>query len=194
VTSVTGYVLAGGESRRMGCDKALLPWGDGTLLGHAIARLRRVCADVAVACGPTPRYEDTGARVITDVIADAGPLAGLVSVLAQTPTPLALVLAVDLPFATPELLRFLVESAGADDAVVPVTDRGPHPLCAVYRTTCLSPARRRLDAGEYKMTAFWPDVRVREVPEAALTPFGDPAHLLSNLNSLKDYQDAAGSR
>ena len=191
---VSGFVFAGGESRRMGRDKALLPWEGGTLLGHALGRLRRVCAEVAVSSGATPRYQDAGARVVVDLVAGAGPLAGLVSVLAQTPTPLALVLAVDLPFATPELLRFLVESAGADDAVVPVTRRGPHPLCAVYRTTCLSPARRRLDAGEYKMTAFWPDVRVREVPETALTPFGDPAHLLSNLNSPKDYDDASGGR
>ena len=104
---------------------------------------------------------------------------------------LVLVLAVDLPFATPELLRFLVESAGDSDAVVPVTGDGPHPLCAVYRTSCLSPARKKLAAAEYKMTSFWPDVRVRQVPEDALTPFGDPAALLANLNSGKDYEAAA---
>jgi molybdenum cofactor guanylyltransferase len=179
----------------MGRDKALLPWGGGTLLGHALDRLRTVCADVAVACGDQPRYAEAGARLVTDVVAGAGPLGALVSVLAQAPTPLALLLAVDLPFATPELLRFLLEEAGAgDDAVVPVTGEGPHPLCAVYRTSCLSPARRRLDAGEYKMTSFWPDVRVRALPEGALTPFGDPAHLLANLNSVNDYRAAGGGR
>jgi len=149
---------------------------------------------VAIACGATPRYEDAGAPIVLDGQAGAGPLGGLVAVLAHAPTPFALVLAVDLPFATPDLLRFLLDSAGEDDAVVPVTGDGPHPLCAVYRTSCLSPARKRLAAGEYKMTSFWPDVRVRQVGEGALTPFGEPAALLANLNSGKDYETAARGR
>ena len=189
--ALTGFVLAGGQSRRMGRDKALLPWADDTLLDHALARLRLVCGAVMVACGADPRYGEAGAPLVIDAVADAGPLGALVSALAHSATPLALLLAVDLPFATPELLAYLVETAGGADAVVPVTRDGPHPLCAVYRTTCLAPARRRLDAGEYKMTSFWPDVSVLTLPEEALTPFGEPGHLLANINTQKDYADAA---
>lgn len=190
----TGYVLAGGHSTRMGRDKATLPWDGGTLLSHALDRLRLVCGAVAISSGAAPRYEDAGAPLVLDDPSGAGPLGGLAAVLAHARTPLALVLAVDLPFVTPELLRFLLDSAGGADAVVPVTGDGPHPLCAVYRTSCLSPARKRLAAGEYKMTSFWPDVRVRQVGEGALTPFGEPAALLANLNSANDYEAAARER
>jgi molybdopterin-guanine dinucleotide biosynthesis protein A len=60
--SVVGFVVAGGGSRRMGRDKALVPWAEGDLLGHALARLRAVTGDVRILCGPEPRYRDGGTR------------------------------------------------------------------------------------------------------------------------------------
>jgi molybdopterin-guanine dinucleotide biosynthesis protein A len=183
-----GFVVAGGHSRRMGRDKALLPWGGATLLHHALDRLRRVCTDVAILCGAEPRYLDAGVPVLTDAARETGPLGGLVSALEHARHDRVLLLAVDVPFAPPELLRHLLESAGDEDAVVPIAEERPQPLCAVYRRSCAGPARRRLEAGDLKMTSFWPDVRVRQVSAAELAPFGDPALLLRNLNTPRDYQ------
>jgi molybdopterin-guanine dinucleotide biosynthesis protein A len=183
-----GFVLAGGHSRRMGRDKALLPWGAGTLLGHALERLRQVCAEVAVLSGTEPRYLDAGAPVLVDHVSERGPLGGLVTALDHARHDLVLLLAVDVPFATPELLRHLVECAGGADAVVPLAAERPQPLCAVYRRSCAAAARGRLEAGDLKMTSFWTDVRVRTVDEAELARFGDPALLLRNLNILQDYE------
>jgi molybdopterin-guanine dinucleotide biosynthesis protein A len=190
IPDATGFVLAGGHSRRMGLDKARLRWAEGTLLGHAIERLRGVCPQVVVLSGSTPRYQDLGAPVLTDVVAEAGPLGGLLTALEHAATPLALVLAVDLPFVTQALLAHLVERAQEADAVVPSTGGRPQPLCAAYRTTCAEPVRRRLSTGERKMTCFWPDVRVRELPESELAAFGDPARLLGNLNTRQEYEAA----
>ncbi|HET8646277.1 MAG TPA: molybdenum cofactor guanylyltransferase, partial [Vicinamibacteria bacterium] len=181
---------AGGRSRRMGRDKALLPWGPATLLDHALARLREACGEVAILCGPQPRYAERGVPILTDVVAGAGPLAGLVTALEADASDLALLLAVDVPFAPVSLLRYLLQRCQGADAAVPFTGGRPHPLCAVYRRTCLDAARRRLAAGDLKMTAFWPDVRVVEVREPELSPFGDPDVLLRNLNTLKDYEAA----
>jgi molybdopterin-guanine dinucleotide biosynthesis protein A len=185
--SVVGFVVAGGESRRMGRDKAVLPWGGQTLLEHAIERLHRVTDDVRVLCGPMARYESYGVPVVPDAVADQGALGGVLSGLLALDRPLGLFLAVDLPAVPPALLDALVARAPGFDAVVPVWRDGPEPLCAVYSVACLEPIRRRLAAGEAKMTSFWPDARVLEWGPAEIGRFGEPAELFANLNRPEDY-------
>jgi molybdopterin-guanine dinucleotide biosynthesis protein A len=184
--SVVGFVVAGGRSLRMGRDKALLPWGGTDLLGHAVARLRAVTGDVRILCGPEKRYLDRGLPVEVDPVREAGPLAGVLAGLLAVPGRPGLFLAVDLPRVPVALLARLVGGARAVDAIVPVSPRGPEPLCAAYGPGCLEPIRRRLSAGDYRMTAFWPDVRVREVGVAELAAFGDPVELFRNLNTPQD--------
>jgi molybdopterin-guanine dinucleotide biosynthesis protein A len=173
----------------MGRDKALLPWAGGTLLGHAISRLRTVCADVYVLCGTAPRYGDHGAPLVTDRVAGAGPLGGLEAALAATDGGSAVLLGVDMPFVTPDVLRALVDWSAGFDAAVPVLGERAEPLCAVYARTCLPAVQERLEAGDLRMTAFWDRVRVRRVAEGDLAAFGDPRRLLRNLNRPEDYED-----
>jgi molybdopterin-guanine dinucleotide biosynthesis protein A len=186
--SVVGFVVAGGQSRRMGGDKALLPWGHRDLLGHALERLRAATGDVRILCGSGPRYLDRGVPVETDLVRDAGPLAGVLTGLTAAAGRAGLFLAVDLPLVPVPLLARLAELARDFDAVVPVSPRGPEPLCAVYGLACLEPIRRRMAAGQRKMTSFWPDVRVRELRPAELAAFGDPDDLFRNLNTPADLK------
>ena len=187
----TGFVVAGGLSRRMGRDKALLPWEGGTLLDHAIARLRQVTDDVRILCGPEPRYADRGLPLVTD--GDGGPaaLAGLLAGLLALERPLGLFLAVDLPHASVPLLRHLLALADGWDAVVPVSAGGPEPLCAVYAGSCLAAVRAAVARGDLKMTGFWNEVRVRQPGAAELRDFGDARQFL-NLNAPSDYERARG--
>lgn len=186
--SVVGFVVAGGRSRRMGRDKALLPWAGATLLDHALARLRAACSEVRILSGAEARYADRGVPVDVDLLAEAGPLAGVCAGLEQAGGRVALFLAVDLPWVPVELLSRLAELAREFDAAAPVTRDGAHPLCAAYAPACLAPARRRLQAGQRKMTCFWPDVRVRRLGDSELARFGDPALLLRNVNTPEDYE------
>jgi molybdopterin-guanine dinucleotide biosynthesis protein A len=179
----------------MGRDKALLPWGQGTLLDHAVARLREVCAEVRILCGPTPRYAERGLPLVVDDFVDAGALGGVLSGLRRLDGGAAgLFLAVDLPLVPIALLRHLLESSLGVDAVVPSSPRGPEPLCAVYRQSCRAAVERRIAAGEPKMTSFWPDVRVRALPVVELAAFGDPTAIFQNANSPDDYAALAGER
>jgi molybdopterin-guanine dinucleotide biosynthesis protein A len=173
----------------MGRDKSLLPWQGTTLLDHAIARLRVVTTDVRILCGPEARYADRGLPLVTDLPADAGggALAGVHAGLHAQGDRRGLFLAVDLPNVTPDLLAALVDAAEQADAVVPVTLRGPEPLCAVYGSGCREPVGRRLASGDAKMTAFWPEVRVRELKASDLGRFGDADFLFANLNTPGDY-------
>jgi molybdopterin-guanine dinucleotide biosynthesis protein A len=186
--SVVGFAVAGGRSLRMGRDKALLPWGETDLLGHAIARLRAVTADVRVLCGPAPRYLDRGLPIVTDDVKDAGPLAGVVSGLGAAAGHPGLFLAVDLPHVPVSLLARLVELSEGWDAVVPVSPRGPEPLCAVYGPACLAPMRGAIAAGEPRMTTSWPGVRVRRPAADELALHGDPDRVFRNLNEPGDLE------
>ena len=186
--SVVGFAVAGGRSLRMGRDKALLPWGETDLLGHTIARLRTVTGDVRVLCGPSTRYLDRGVLAVTDAVPDAGPLAGVVAGLAAAPGRAGLFLAVDLPHVPASLLARLVELSEGWDAVVPVSPRGPEPMCALYGPACLAPMRRRMVAGELRMTAFWPDVRVRRPAADEVARHGDPGVVFRNLNAPGDLE------
>ncbi|MGE0455015.1 MAG: molybdenum cofactor guanylyltransferase [Vicinamibacteria bacterium] len=189
--SLTAFVVAGGRSRRMGRDKALLAWGERDLLAHALARLVELTPDVRILCGAEDRYQERGRPLVRDPEPDGGALVGIAAGLAATGVEVALFLAVDLPLVPVDLLRALVAAVADADAAVPVTERGPEPLCAAYRRTCLDPIRRRLAAGDRKMTAFWPDVRVRTVGTAEVRAFGDPDRLFLNVNDQDDYQRAA---
>jgi molybdopterin-guanine dinucleotide biosynthesis protein A len=113
---IIGFVVAGGQSRRMGRDKALLPWGPTTLLDHAIARLRLLTGDVRILCGPEARYQDRGLAVIPDVVRDEGALGGVLSGLLALRDARGLFLAVDLPFASVPLLEALAVSAEGFDS------------------------------------------------------------------------------
>jgi molybdopterin-guanine dinucleotide biosynthesis protein A len=186
----TGFVLAGGKSRRMGRDKALLPWDGATLIDHAVARLGAVCASVQVLSGAERRYEGRGVPVETDALPDAGPLGGIYTGLLRMGGGTGLFLGVDLPFATVDLLRRLLELCAGHDAVVPLSARGPEPLCAAYRSACLEPIRRRLAAGDLKATSFWADADVLQARDEHLAGLGPLDMLFRNVNSPADYERA----
>ena len=188
--AIVGFVVAGGQSRRMGRDKALLPWRNGTLLDHSITRLRAVCREVRVLSGGERRYADRGLPVDVDEIADGGPLAALAAALAVAAPRSVLLLGVDMPFVTVPLLVHLRDAAGGADAAVPVLAAGAEPLCAVYGATCGGAVQEALAAGSRKMTSFWPRVRVRRLDEGELGRFGPLDRLFRNVNDPSEY-DAA---
>jgi molybdopterin-guanine dinucleotide biosynthesis protein A len=174
----------------MGRDKALLRWRTTDLLGHTLDRLREACASVAILSGPSRRYPERGVPVHPDLRKDAGALGGILAGLGTLTEGGGLFLAVDLPLVPAALLRHLLALAPGQDAVVPVTASGPEPLCAVYSWSTAAAIRARIDRGEFKMTSFWPDVRVLRVEEEDLGRYGDPERMFLNVNSPEDYDRA----
>src|SRR5262249_53954292 len=167
-----------------------LPWGDTDLLGHLLRRLGTTSAETSVLSGSSQRFADRGVPVYADIVINAGPLGGILTGLAFLKADLGLFLAVDLPLITVPFLQHLLSVADGYDAVVPISPSGPEPLCAVYTRACENPIRARIDAGQLKMTSFWPDVRVRPVEAPEIAAFGDPATLFLNVNSPADYDHA----
>jgi molybdopterin-guanine dinucleotide biosynthesis protein A len=187
-TGVVGLALAGGESQRMGRDKALLPWAGQDLLGHTLARLAVVVSEVRIVSGLEARHGERGFPVDTD--AGTGALAGVLAGLSAARGRAGLVLAVDLPLVPSALLERLLERSRGVDAVVPISPRGAEPLCALYGPACLEPIRRRTERGDLRMTSFWPDVRVLRLEPGELADLGDPELLFLNVNTPRDLERA----
>ena len=158
---ITGIVLCGGESRRMGEDKAALEVGGEALLDRAVRMLLPRVREIVLACGPEPRYTDRGLRLALDGQPGLGPLEGLRSGLSATTTDWALALACDMPAAT-EPLEALLRGAHREDQIVHFTTGGyPEPLCALYHRSVLPALEQSLRSGGRRMLSFWSGLRVR---------------------------------
>ena len=134
-SEVSGFVLAGGASRRMGVDKATLVLGHETLIGRELRLLRSICRFVAV-IGPVSKFSGLDVPVFADEVPGRGPLGGIYTGLRRTRTEFNLFMSCDLPFMESRLLGFLCDRAletEADVTLAQSSDKRLQPLCAVYR-------------------------------------------------------------
>ena len=188
-----GFVLAGGKSSRMGpnTDKAFLDFHGQTLLERALTVAGMVCDRVTIV-GDPGRFAKYGSSeygpVVADIFPGCGPLAGIHAALVSSPAELNLMLAVDMPFVSSELLAFLFAAAENNDAVitVPRSGKGLQPLCAVYRREFSPVAEQALRAGKYKIDAAFSSVSVRVIEEAELAAAGFSERSFFNVNTPQD--------
>jgi molybdopterin-guanine dinucleotide biosynthesis protein A len=190
--ALTGFVLTGGKSSRMGTDKALLRLPDGaTLLEHAVAVLSSVASEVRI-IGSREKYGATTATMIVeDIYPNRGPLGGIHAALLSSDTELNLVLAVDTPAVTPALLEYLVSQAEASDAlvVVPDIEGRLQPLCAVYRQDFNRLAQRSLEAGQNKVDRAFDAASTLVLRQDELQAAGFSADLFRNLNTVEEWSN-----
>jgi molybdopterin-guanine dinucleotide biosynthesis protein A len=186
--SRAGFVLAGGMSTRMGTDKAFLIFDGQTLLDCALIVMQTVCDRVTIVGDPSKFAKYQAGSVIADIFPGCGPLAGIHSALVHSVAELNLMLAVDMPFVTAELLSFLFAVAEKNAAVVtvPRVNHGLQPLCAVYRRDFAAAAERALRAGNYKIDALFSSVSTYVIQAAELAAAGFSARNFFNVNTPQD--------
>ncbi|HLN01880.1 MAG TPA: molybdenum cofactor guanylyltransferase [Bryobacteraceae bacterium] len=176
------FVLAGGHSSRMGCDKAHLLLQGRSLVEHVAAQARGVTDNITLV-GEISRYANLGYPVIEDVFPGRGPLSGIHAALTHSGSEWNLILACDMPQVTAAFLVQLMAraEAGQASAVIPVgPDAVPQPLCAAYHRRCAVEAARALEHRVHKLTQalaaldidFWP------VPHS---------HYFRNLNTPEEW-------
>lgn len=189
-----GYVLAGGKSSRMGVDvdKAFVEFQGQTLLERALAAVGEVSEGIAIVGDPA-KFREYG-NVLADVFPGCGPLGGIHAALVNSTVELNLMLAVDMPFVSRELLAFLFVEAEKTDAVitVPRVGKGWQPLCAIYRRDFATVAASALRAGNYKIDAAFSSVSVSVIEEAELLTAGFSERCFLNVNTPQDRLAAEG--
>ena len=187
---VTGVLLAGGNSSRMGRNKALMTLAGRRLVDRVLSVLTSVLDDLLMVTNSPEPYADLGVRMVPDVVAGKGALGGIHSALHHAAAPHCLVVACDMPFLNADFLRYIVDQRAAYDVVVPIADGRPQPLHAVYGKACLQPIARRLESDRLHVVGFFPDVRVREVTAQELAAFDPEGLSFRNLNTPEEFADA----
>lgn len=196
---VTGIVLAGGRARRYGADKLAEPIAHGTLLGRAIDAVSVVAAEIVVVGAPRALPESPGVpiRLVSDPEPFGGPLQALAGALAATGTPLAIVVAGDMPSLVPEVLALLVHTliATADADAAILVDPGdplrrqPVPL-AIRTGSALAVARASLDAGDRSLVRLLGRLRVVEIAAETWLRLDPEAQTLVDIDLPDDLRRA----
>ncbi len=191
-SSISGFVLAGGESRRMGRAKDQLVVGDEKMLDRQIRLLHAVSRSV-VLLGPVERLGRLDVPVVRDKQPGLGPLGGIATALGATRTEYNLFLGCDLPFITAQFLRFLCDKALASeaDATVPESLRRQlHPTCAIYRRRARGVVRASLESGNFRVRGFFPRVECRVLSWPEIARHGFQPRIFDNMNTPADYEAA----
>jgi molybdenum cofactor guanylyltransferase len=187
---LTVAILAGGQSARMGTDKAFVRVLGRPLIEDILAQLSGLGAETLIITNRPADYAYLGVPLFEDVRPGKGALGGLYSAVYCAAQPHVLAVACDMPFVVRPLLDHLLSLAPEADAVVPRLAGEAEPFRAVYSRACLPAMEAALDAGKMRVISFFGAVRVRWVDEPELDRF-DPRHLsFFNVNTPADLETA----
>lgn len=180
-------ILAGGMSRRMGRDKANLPFGEETMLSHLVQTYRPHFDCIAVSLNTAGRFDTYGAIEVVDRRPGEGPMAGLEAAFLHTGADIIFLTGTDLPLGDPALALYLLEQMGSHDACLIQSERGLEPLFAVYSSRCLTAIQATLDAGRRSMFHMLQQIDALILPAEGLSQFRVD-RILTNVNDPQEYE------
>ncbi|SDE70677.1 molybdenum cofactor guanylyltransferase [Sporomusa acidovorans] len=185
---VSGIILAGGRSSRMGRDKTLLVYNDETMIERTVRKLRNFVDEIIVASNSTAKYNLPGIVEVPDTYPGMGPLGGMHAGLMAARHQYAFIVSCDMPFFTEELAGYLIKRSAEYDVIVPEIEGRLEPLCAVYSRNCVKPIEKCLQANVRQVYQFYSEVRVLKIRESELCPVGDLREMFYNLNTPEDVR------
>jgi molybdenum cofactor guanylyltransferase len=199
---LSAAALAGGQSRRMGTDKALLPLvaGGEPMLGIVLQRLSAVADEVLVVANDGAKYAALGARVVPDLRPDVGALGGIQAAIASSEHDYCLVVACDMPFLSLPLLRRMADEPRDYDVLVPLIPGESRQrsdglvfqtLHAIYSRDCLPFIEKRIAEGKKQVVGFFEDVRVRALDVAEIARWDPDLRSFFNANTPEALRAAA---
>ncbi len=189
--SVSGVLLAGGKSLRMGRDKRLLEIGGMPLFSRVLGVLDELFDEVLVSVAETAEGLPPGHyRVVPDLMLGCATLGGLYSALQASQTEWICAVACDMPLIDPQLVRYLIGMRGAHDYVMPMLSTGPQPMLACYRKTCLTSLHQRLEKKDLRLQGLLEDgsLRGRLVLELELMRIDPQLRSFLNINTPADLE------
>ncbi len=187
--SVTGIVLAGGKSSRMGSEKGLVLLNGKPLIRYAIESLAPLCDRIIISSN-SDDYNNMGFEVVADEIQNIGPMGGLLSSLKKSTTEKNLVLSCDLPFANHLLLAYILQMSIGYDAAVPWQgNQHFEPLCAFYNKSVLNVMEQFVMSQNYKLPDLFENINIKKLIINNMHSFYSD-RLFFNVNSKTDITQA----
>jgi molybdopterin-guanine dinucleotide biosynthesis protein A len=187
---ISCIVLAGGEGKRLGSDKAFLKIGGRVLIEGIVEKMARIGDEVIIVTNSPQEYGYLEARLVGDAYPGKGALGGICSGLKAAHNHYSLVVACDMPFLDLNLLRYMILLSPGQDVVIPRVGGLTEPLHAIYSKQCLQPIERVLASGGLKIIDFFPEVRVRYVEEQEIKLFDPQCLSFFNINTPADLERA----
>lgn len=184
--SMTGIILAGGKSSRMGRNKAFIEWDEVPLIERSLSLFRSVFSEVIISSNHPELYENYGVKVIKDNYLDQGPLGGLEACLRKASYDYSFFAACDMPFLNSEVIRFMAKKLDGEAILVPEVDGGFHPLHAFYHKDCLSIIKEKLELKRLKLVDLFQVCNVRYLREEDFKEFPEIRLSFSNMNTPQE--------
>jgi molybdopterin-guanine dinucleotide biosynthesis protein A len=186
-------IQAGGESRRMGEEKALLPFHGTTLIQRVIDRVKPLGDELFITTNRPWSYQKLNLPLYEDLLPGHGALGGLYTALSVARFPEVIVVACDMPFVNAQILALAIRELESYqvDVVIPETPKGYEPFHAVYRReNCMPAIRGALDAGERRLISWFPDVKIKTIPVSILRQYDPQQIAFNNLNTKDEFLKA----
>jgi molybdenum cofactor guanylyltransferase len=186
---VTGIILAGGKSSRMGADKGLQQLCGKPLIQYAIQALTGLCNTIIIS-STSDAYQSFGYKTVADEIPGIGPMGGIYSALKQSKTEKNLILSCDLPFVSKELLSFiLANSTGYQIAIPWLGNQHYEPLCGFYNLAVFDRIYNYIENGNYKLPDLFEEISINRLIINNKLDFYNE-NLFLNVNSKHDLAAA----
>lgn len=188
-------ILSGGNSSRMGINKALARLNGTTIIEYLLAQLTPHFHDITIVTNEPELFRCYPAQVITDIYARKGPIAGIHAALTRTSANSVFVLSCDMPFVNYRVMKFMLSQVAGYDAVVPVLAGRLQPTAAVYNQSCMPLLTNCLENSKLKLTRIFEDLNTLYLDEKALDSFGPLPEVFFNINdpiALEQAREIAG--
>lgn len=192
ISDVTGILLAGGRSRRMGKDKRFLSVGEHTLLERSLAVLQGVFQSVSIVVGDDSTMIEAAIPVWRDLIPNRGSLGGIYTGLKLSRTPYIFAVACDMPFISPIVIRYLVSLKDNVDVVIPRSELCPQPTHALYSNRCLPVIEKMVQSGRLSIKDIVDEasLRVRWVKQTEMSALDPEGRSFFNVNTPEELEAA----
>ncbi len=187
LNDVTGVILAGGQSNRMGSNKALLPCKYGLFIEAIHRKLTALFDNVLIVTNAPEQYAFLSCHTVMDLYPGMGTLAGLHAGLYHSRTSHIFAVACDMPYLNSALIRKIAALRDGAAVVIPEGDKGLEPLHALYGSECLPPMERALLAGERRIVSFFSEVAVRYLFRDTVAELDPSFDSFRNINTPSDY-------
>ncbi len=185
---MTGIILAGGKSHRMGRNKAFIDSGGVPLFERVYRVFKEIFSEIIIVTNDVLPFERYEVILQRDIILNKGALGGLYTGLFHSSNYHAFCSACDMPLLNPRVIEYMTEERDEYDVIVPKTHDGLHPLHAIYSKKCLNPMRQLLDRDDLKIVNFFGQVRVRYIEEMEIREFDPHMRSVINVNTDKEME------
>lgn len=181
---LTGIILSGGQSSRMGKEKGLCLLNGKPLIEYSFDLLKKFCDSIIISSN-SKDYEYLGCQIINDEVQGIGPAGGIYSCLRASGNDDNFIISCDMPMITSDLIQYLLSQKKDFDALIPLFNGFPEPLCAYYRQSCIPVFKQSIEQGKYKIQDIIKDTNAGFIPIKTTDPFYSPL-LFTNVNTPGD--------